>query len=352
MTRHTTLTIAVVAVVTLALALPVASQPQQVLLRYGWTEGEYLRYDSATRGQGQVVINMSGFGDPQAGPMAMPMVMSVDAVYGQLVKEIDAEGNATLEIKWEPMYVSVDAAGQMMQGVVDLEKGTFTMNDQQHPLPGLAQTPGAAPPTIKMSPTGKVLAITGFDRLAPMLQSTGLGQMDPNRLMQLSSAHFPREPIAAGEQWQADIALPLPLTQQDQQEQQDQQQEPGREPLKMHTIYTLKGFATISGHPCAIIGSQTQLQLTNLQVPVPAAASGAVAGLMGITTNVKSLTINIAGDSYFDYQAGKLVKSAMKILMNMKMSMAMPALPDGQQFPPMEYEIKDFAMEVTMTLKE
>ncbi len=325
-----------VAVVVWAGASAVRSQPEQVLLRYGWVDGDELQYDLSVRGQGQLVFHSAAIAQGQGGETPLPIVMSMDTVYRQLVKAIDEEGNGTVEIHWEPMQISVDMMGQLMQATVDLEQGTIRFNGQEQALPGFSPQPGAEPPAMKISPRGKVLAITNLERLMPMMGTAGLGQVDPSQIVRASQAEFPEEPVAAGAEWEQLVALPLPTGE-------------GQQAPQMRSAYVLKGFATINERPCAKISTRSHIQLQNMTVPGQPAVG--IGGAAGFATQIDAMQMDINGDLYFDHEVGRLIRALMNITMNLNMNIV-GAAAQQQQIPGIQCELRDFAMEVLMNLKE
>lgn len=338
MIKNSMLAITLAVGVILAGASVVSSQPEEVLLRYGWVAGEHLQYDLSVHGQGYLVFISPAVAGGQGGEMPVPIVMSMDTVYGYRIKDVDEAGNGTVEMQWEPMHISVDMMGNVVQATVDLERGTIKFNGQEQPLPGVSPETAAEPATMKISPRGKVLEITNPERLMPMTGVMGLGQLDPSQIIRASQAQFPEEPVVAGEQWEQLVARPLPTGE-------------GQQVPQMRSAYTLNGFATINGHPCAKINMQAQMQLENLPVP-SGATGGGIGAPAGLTTQINSLQMNADSDLYFDYEAGKLIRAVMNITMNMKMNVLGAAAVQGQQMPGLECEMRDFAMAVAMTLRE
>ena len=358
MAKYTKLTVTLVTVILLAAASAVCSQPEEVLLRYEWTAGEHPRYDMSVRGEGQIVIY--GIPGQQGDEVVLPVVLSMDSVYGLEVKAVDEAGNATIVIQWEPMHISVDAAGRVMQGTIDMTKGTITVNGQEHSLPDFSPEQQAEPteqleeegpadqeadaepqpPTMKISPRGQILEVSGLDRLMPMMEAMGWGRMNPSQLARTAQPYFPEEVVAAGEQWEQDVDLPYVSTEGQQ------------EPAQMHSTNVVKGFATINEHPCVKINTQAQMEIENLSVPE--AAMAGIGTPAGRTTKITALNVAMDGDSHFDYEAGKLIKSAMDMTINLEMNMTGQSVPEGQipQIAGLKFGLRDLVLELEMTLKE
>jgi len=326
---------------TTALALAAAvmgSERPEVLLRYQWNAGEQQWYAVSGRMQGTMV--MSGApGQAQEADVELPITTEFDVACTALTRAVDDQGNGTVELQLSPMLISTDAAGQHMDMTIPFTKGTMLVNGKEQPLPWVSAQQSAQPTTMKLSPRGKLLQITGLERMMPMMGPTFLGHMDLNSLLPLSQVQFPEEALAVGQQWEQLTPLAPFFTSESQQD------------VQMQTIkYTLQALRTVEGHPVAQIGMESVLQLENFTMPMPLGEQA-----QGLSLSMTFVYLNVAqeGSLRFDCEAGQLINAAWETTTNAKMNIRMEGEVEGQeQSVNVEREMRDFATHLEIELQE
>ncbi len=336
---------AFVLVLTLTTALGCATeQPQMLLLRHNWAAQHTSRYLLSGRGDGELIVHGLAAKQPNT-ELALPFIMGFDTAYTQAVNEVDEQGNATIQLQWEPIQASTDVRGKLVETRIDFAAGTITVNGTERPLgkqwTGVGQQDSGGglesvwPPVIRVSPRGQILEFHGLERYIPHLRTAGLQHIDPPRWPNLSLVQFPEDPVSVGETWEyISPVRASTLTQSTAQR------------FASTGTYTLAGFETINDRQCAKITMACDLEL--IQPPASPAPTRAK-----LKVNYISFSMTGTGTLYFDYQAGQMVNSDFTVTVNSHANISLPGPKDAagkRTTQTIEQHTKDLVLDVRINL--
>jgi len=280
---------------------------ERVLLRYKWNAGEQVTWRVTTEGGGDMLVQDLTKHPPQEQRINiftvayMPMYQTVEAV--------DEQRNGTVSYQMGPMEIDVQAAGQQQHMVMDPAANTMTVNGQQVPLPETMHAFLGQPMRMVMSPLGELI---DYQVPFPFQQFFDMSQFSPGQFMQMSGnsqMQFPVEPVGVGYTWaqSSEIKLPTPA------QQENVQQQPLEPlPITMTMVYTLAGFEMVEGAHCAnieMVGAMDMTEAMTMKPPAPGA---------DMTVQVGPSHYSMRGVTYFDYEAGSVVRAEVTMGMNMQ----------------------------------
>ena len=151
---------------------------------------------------------------------------------------------------------------------------------------------------------------------------------DLQKFLKGTPAWLPEAPVAIGDSWGMQMALPLPGM--------------GADPLPEFAIkYTLERLGEIDGHRIARIGFEGVLEGANLTIPMlegPAQQQREVAEGMSM-----ALTETVDGQMYFDLDAGQFHSARGNVTVDVSTGVPLPAQ-DGEEVG------KPLAMQMGMKL--
>ena len=310
-------TAAVVVLVVLLAAM--AANAEGVLLRYKFVPQQELAYDFWMVGTGGMTIAGLPF-PPEAGgaPGQLQMQFEANASFSVPVTAVDDQGNGTLGLAMGPLSMQMQAMGKSFHMAMDLTKGTVKVDGETQQLPEQAMQPMLRlleNLSWTISPRGKLVAISGLPELPS--GGAGMGQMpmfanmgDLEKLLKEIPGWLPEDPVAVGESWDMQMAIPMPGMSAD--------------PLPEFAIkYTLEALGEIGGHRIARIGFEGVLEGANLAVPMPAgpaAQEGEAAADMSM-----ALTETVDGQMYLDLDTGQLHSARGNVALDMSMGVPLPA---------------------------
>ena len=301
-------------VVLVVLVAVVAANAEDVLLRYKFVPQQELAYDLWMVGTGGMTI----VGLPVR-PGKLQMQLEANASFRLPVTAVDEQGNGTLGLAMGPLAMQMQAMGRSFHMAMDIAKGTIEVDGKGIQIP--AQQMHQVLDFYKdlswtISHRGKLVAISGLPEL--LMAGGAMPQMptvpnmgDLQKLLKEIPAWFPEDPVAVGDSWDMQIALPLPGM--------------GGDPLPEFAIkYTLERLGEIGGHRIARIGFEGVLEGANLAVPMPAGLArqpiGEAAGDMNM-----ALTETFDGQIYFDLDTGQMHSARGNVAMDVSMAVPLPA---------------------------
>ncbi len=188
----------------LALALP--PQDTKVDIKWKWQKGQEYVYKSSQK----IQLEFAG----------QPMDQHMGFTYSMTVTEVSESGESTLTVK----YLAIAAKGSGPQGEYDYD----SEKDKEAPKKGLAAMQARMVGqsfTMKMTGTGRVTDVQGYDKvLEAMTQGAGeedevmkaqLKQSFSNdsfkSMMQQMAPPLPEKPVAAGDGWDTDYLVKVPM---------------------------------------------------------------------------------------------------------------------------------------------
>ena len=278
----------------------VVPSAQETTLQYRWNNGDHLKYRLTT----QTDVLMSGI--PGMGEMTVSTTQV--QVQDLVVAAVGADGAATVNMKIESMKMDMVSP---MGGSMSYDSTSPTPPSD----PTIAQTAQVLGAiigetlTVVIEPTGAVRSVSGVSaakaKLDKAMASTGttdqlgLGALLSDDAIKgalgQSLANFPKGPIKPGATWQQEVKVPTPMS-----------------TLISTSEYAFKGVEQLDGR-----------QVARLATTIKTRAEGT--GAMGPMT-VKMEPGSGTGETLFDTQLGRVVRSTAST--SMPMSMAMTA-PDG-----------------------
>jgi len=305
--------------VLVVLLAAMAANAENVLLRYKFVPQQELAYDLWMVGTGG--MNIAGLPPaPEQGAMPgkLQMKLEANASFTMPVTAVDEHGNGTLGLEMGPLAMQMQAMGRSFHMAMDLAKGTMEVDGESIQMPA-----GAMPQVLPsfgnlswtISPRGKLVAISGLPELL-----TGAGAMpqtpmfanmaDLQKLLKEMPAWLPKAPMAVGDSWGMQMALPLPGM--------------GGESLPEFAIkYTLERLGEINGHRIARIGFEGVLEGANLTVPMPA---GPAQQQREVAEDMSmALTETVGGQIYFDLDAGQMHSGRGNVAIDVSMKVPIPA---------------------------
>jgi len=306
-------------VVLVVLLAATVANAQGVLLRYKFVPEQELAYDLWMVGTGG--MNIAGLPlPPQQGEMPGQLQMQLEgnASFTMPVTAVDEQGNGTLGLAMGPLAMQMQAMGKSFHITMDLTKGTIEVDGEGIEIPAgpMQQVlPSFENLSWTISPRGKLVAISGLEELV-----TGAGAMpqmpmfanlaDFQKLLKQTPAWLPESPMAVGDSWGMQMALPLPGM--------------SGEPLPEFAIkYTLERLGEIDGHRIARIGFEGALEGANLLVPMP--AGPAQQQREAAEAMSMALTETVDGQMYFDLDAGQFHSMRGNVAIDVSMGVPLPA---------------------------
>ena len=305
-------------VVLMVLLAAVAANAEDVLLRYKFVPQQELVYDMWMVGTGGMTIAGLPLA-PEQGEMPgqLQMQLEVNASFKLPVTAVDDQGNGTLGLKMGPLAMQMQAMGRSFHMAMDLTKGTMEVDGKSIEMlagPMQQMLPSFENLSWTISPRGKLVAISGLPELltgGAMPQMPMLANMaDLQRLLKGIPAWLPEHPMAVGDSWGMQMALPLPGM--------------GADPLPEFAIkYALERLGEIDGHRIARIGFEGVLEGANLAIPMPASPAQQqreVAESMSM-----ALTETVDGQIYFDLDAGQFHSARGNVTLEVSTEVPLPA---------------------------
>lgn len=239
----------IICVVGLLATLTVAEA--EVTLRYGFRAGETLVYDCSSTGQGLI----------QAMGRTDPLLTQANFLYTVSCTGVGQDGSMTLVHEIQEPQITASWGGQPIPANVNIPTVVTVIEPGGRVLSTEVQRAAAADVTDDL---GATMPGTGFD----------VGQF----FGELRGPSFPVEAVGIGSTWQDALTL---TTQSGQS-------------MVISYVTTLLDFANLSGRPCA------RLQ-TDYDLPLDLSLFGGQ--LFNATGTHAGTQI-----SYFDYQAGRLMR--------------------------------------------
>ncbi|HTF88834.1 MAG TPA: DUF6263 family protein [Planctomycetota bacterium] len=268
-------------------ALCACQDPVVLELRWKLQPGEVLRYRMSVE---QSVDAMAGMGDK-------PMHMTMEAVMRQEIRDVAADGTASVEVSYEAMRFSSDtSAGLNFDST--LEGADADRNDPEFramigPLLDLRLR-------MKLDPSGKVSELQGVKEMLAAMQAR-LGKDGEERsvlamfgeesqMKWLQFEVFPAKPVVSGETWKRSSEVRLPSM--------------GTMTIKNENV--LRGVEDHAGRPCAVISSTTRMSLA----PEDSSAT---------RMEIKMDGSKGEGTKWFDHERGRMLEAQQTL--DTKMSM-------------------------------
>jgi|GEM_PF-5100546 len=296
-------------------------------LEFKFTQGQNLNYLATFNATGSMLM--------QPAPAQMPnMTMSLQGNmdFSQQVTQVYPDGSADLSLRLPRAALNMSAMGQQFNVLLQSGKINLTVNGQPQQTPpdaNLSQFPLIGVPLkMRMDKLGKVtdFSLPNFGALTEIMKSSG---MDMSSMMKFSQNQLPDHPVAVGDSWIQNIALPMV---------------PGSPPLQIKTVNTLLGFEGVGGQQTAKIQIKGTAAACNLKMPTPAMPGGGQ-NMPKIDTTIESLNMDMEGLVWFAPQLGQMMKSQQT--MTMKEVISISGMPDkGPQ-----KSIMDMRMNISMFLK-
>ncbi len=254
---------------------------------YRFKPGEQLVYTLNT--------NIAGEGMEMLAPSGV--LMDFDSLLTLTTKSVDRSGNGTLVLAFEETSLQGDFMDSPYEMQVDPNQARISQ--QNKPILDVAQGLGSvmgipqleffqAPITMKVAPGGAVLDVSNSQGLAAMLAAA------PS----LASIEFPQGPVATGDQWESNIALPVPGFGQAAQSR---------------IVNTLVGYEYVGDRICGVIEQEFLADQANGTVNMPESSLGEALQL-----SMPIFQLEGTNRVYFDTEQGQLVKADLdlNLLMN------------------------------------
>jgi hypothetical protein len=295
-------------------------------LEFKFTPGQNLNYLATINATGSMVM--------QPAPAQMPnMTMSLQGNmdFSQQATQVYPDGSADLALKLPRAAINVLAAGQKFNALLQNGQLSVTINGQTQQMPpdaNLSQFPLIGTPLkIRMDKLGKVtdFSLPNFGALTEMMKSSG---MDMSSMMKFNQNQLPDHPVAVGDSWTQNIAIPMT---------------PGSPPMQIKMVNTLLGFEGVGGQQTAKIQIKGSATGCNLKMPTPT-IPGANQNMPKIDTTIESMNMDMEGTIWFAPQLGRMMKSQQA--MTLKEVISVSGAPGGPQKSTM-----DMRMNIGMFLK-
>lgn len=308
---------------------------EKIQLQWKWGKGKFYRYQQTQEMQ----MKMSGIpGRPEG---SMETSSNQVMVISQKVAEVDENGAATLELKYESIKTE---ANNPMTGKI-----TFDSTNEED-LKKAEENPAIAPLslvigrtfTLKMTNKGEVLEVNGFGKLMEDVLKKLKSEDNPAfkgfvdafsdksmaKLFQQGYAQLPRDAIAVGDSWETALNFPIPSLMM----------------LKIKGKSIYEGLETVKKRECAKVTSQMDMTITM----DPQGLLGHIPGEMKWEPAPCSVTL------YFDPKEGITV--SQNIGMKMKCTVSKPDSSkddeeEGDEEPPAKKPPSEIEMNMEMTVK-
>lgn len=195
------LLLTLVPAILLAAPLARAQDPQKVTLAWKFTKGEVNRYE------------MTQKVDSTIGEMEVKQEMAYR--WALETKEVAADGTATMDMKYERVMMR-------MSGMMELEYDSDKKQelDDSDPSAAMAKMMSGfvgKSITLKMATDGKIVDVTGFDKILdgmgegaePLKQMMNEGQL--KQMMQAGFAMLPDKAVGVGDKWEHKFEFDVPV---------------------------------------------------------------------------------------------------------------------------------------------
>ncbi len=306
-------------VVLVVLLAAVAANAEGVLLRYKFVPQQELAYDFWMVGTGgMIVAGVPVLPQQSKIPGRLEMQLEGNASFTMLVTAVDEQGNGTLGLEMGPLAMQMQAMGKSFHMTMDLTKGTIEVDGESIEMPAgpMQQVlPSFENLSWTISPRGKLVAISGLPELltggGAMPQMPMFANMaDFQKLLKEMPAWLPEAPMAVGDSWGMQMALPLPGM--------------SGEPLPEFAIkYTLERLGEIDGRRIARIGFEGALEGAEMAIPMPA---GPAEQQRGAAEDMNmTLTETVDGQIYLDLDAGQMHSGRGNVTIDVSMAVPLPA---------------------------
>lgn len=272
-----------------------------VILENRFSRGQELRYRMATRGEGTTSIT----GLPgQTGASESPFKMDMELTYRTTVKDINAKGEAELEIRFEN-FTSLNESGRMTIRLEADEKGArFIAGDTvSKDAPGLDGLKALFknPTVLTMDRRGRVLSLAQPGGVGMLLPNTDLSSM-------LKQGQFllPEGPVRIGSSWKEKKEILAA--------QGAGGMAPAPDTVKLDITYTLAGIVPREGRRCAEIRLRGEITTKNIAMEMPQEEG------VQMQTTFDRLQEKVSGSIYFDPERGCLVEMHLDLEQEMAMT--------------------------------
>lgn len=296
-----------------------------VRLEYKWKLGQVLRYRMTT--SGTITTKMEGFpgGGAPIGAGGFPMEMEMTMEMHQRIKEVGADGTATVAQQLKSMNMTNKVMGQQMAMKFEGGKFSMLMNGQPMALPpGQAANPGEAMGQtfdMKISRRGQVIGLEGAAReaLAKMFQGAQVSQVFGAGTLGAGMLMLPETPIKVGGNWEDKQLVRMPAP--------GPPGGAGGAPIEANfqvrnTLSKIEPGTGGAGR-LAVIATRAQTTLPEMKVAAPekAAPEG------GFAMTMRDFKQTVDGTVRFDPDAGVVRGGDYKVGLAMKMDMPFGAPP-------------------------
>lgn len=329
---------AALALVALAAATGIvaAQDDAGVRLEYKWKPGQVLRYRMTTAGT--ITTKMEGLpggaGLAAGGfPMEMDMVMEMH----QRIKEVAADGTATVAQQLQSMTMNNKIMGMLMVAKFEGGKFSMLMNGQPMQMPqGQGVNPAEAMKRaidMKISRRGQVIGMEGAAReaLQKLFQGAQVSHAFGSGTMGAGMLVLPEAPLKVGQSWEEKSLMRLPAPAL-----------PGAgaaaaPPTEVNYVVqnTLSKWEPGAGGTgrFAVITTRSEATMPEMTITAPKGAQKANANAPGgFAMTMRDFKQTINGTVRFDPEAGVVRDGDYKMNLGMKMEMPFGA-PPGADAP-------------------
>ncbi len=278
-----------------------------VTLESRFKKGEEIGYRLTIKGDGTVAI--SGLPGQKENAPEAPMKMDMEIAYRMVVRDVDPEGTADIEVQFDNFKSVTDSAGLKITMEVDKKGARMLQGDTIiKDAPGLEGMKKLfeKPIAIKMDKRGKLLALTKPGELANLLPHT-----DIYNLFKQSQFVLPDGPVVVGQSWgeKRDVFI----------EEGIAKKLTGGKELKIDIRNTLAGMTDRGGRNCAKIALKGGMNLKDLEMALPDQGMGD----LKMETKFDQLKQDLEGTVFFDTDEGRIVDMHLDIDQDTTMSMDM-----------------------------
>jgi hypothetical protein len=278
-------------------------------LEYKFSKGQNLNY----------LVNFSATGAMTMVPApaempAMTMSLQGNLDLNQQVTQCYADGSADIALKMPRAAINALAMGQKFNAVLQGGKINATVGGEPIQMPpdmDLSQLPFIGVPlTMRMDKLGKVtdFSFPNVGSLTEMMKSSG---MDMSSMMKFSQDQLPDHPVAVGDSWTQNLAMPMT---------------PGSPPVQIKVVSTLLGYEGVGGQQAAKIQIKGTGTAANLVMPSPPMPAGE-SNVPRIKTVIDSMNLNVEGIVWFSPALGQVMKTQQAV--TVKQISTMSGMPDG-----------------------
>jgi len=130
--------------------------------------------------------------------------------------------------------------------------------------------------------------------------------MDLSNALKFSQNQLPDHPVAVGDSWTQNLALPMA---------------PGTTPIQIKMVSTLLGYEGVGGQQTAKIQFKGIATASGLKMPAPKMPAGAP-NMPQIQTTIESMNMDLQGTVWFAPQLGQVMKSQQAMTLKQVSSMS------------------------------